>query len=270
MPFIEFNGAQIYYETKGVGPAVLFVHAGIADSRMWDDQWEAFAEHYQVIRLDTRGFGQTVGTDVEYSNRADVRAVLDHLGVEKAALIGCSRGGQIVTDTALESPERVWALVSVCGGLGGFDWDDAPQAEIDVFEEADRLFEAREWEAVLEIEARIWVDGFHRTPGQVPKAVRDKVIAMNRQSLIHVDEGGRPIVLDPPAIDRLASIQCPVLITYGDLDTSHTLAVGNYLAANVAGAQKHIFANSAHVPNMEHPEEFNRVVLDFLGNVRKG
>ncbi|KXK22741.1 MAG: alpha/beta hydrolase [Chloroflexi bacterium OLB15] len=269
MPFLEFNGAKIYYETEGAGPAVVFIHAGIADSRMWDDQWAAFAEHYQVIRYDTRGYGQTVGSEVSYSNRADLRAILDHLGIEKAALIGCSRGGQIAIDAILENPERVWTYISVCGGLSGFVWDAVPQDQHDALEEAERLFESREWDAVLEAEARIWVDGFHRSPDQVSETVRDKMIAMNRQSFAHLDEGGESIPLDPPAVNRLAQVQCPALIMIGELDASHVLARGNYLAENITDAQKYIFKNAAHLPNMEHPEEFNRVALAFLDEAQK-
>lgn len=269
MPFLEFNGAKLYYETGGTGLAVVFVHAGIADSRMWDEQWDLFAEHYQVIRYDARGFGQTVSSDVEYANHDDIRALLDHLGIQKVALIGCSRGGQIAIDTILENPERVWAYISVCGGLGGFVWEGMPQNEHDAFEDAQRLFEAGEWDAVLEAEARIWVDGFHRSPDQVPEDVRDKMIAMNRQSLIHLDEGGRSILLDPPAVERLSEIQCPVLVILGELDASHVLARGNYLAENIVGAEKYSFKNAAHLPNMEHPEEFNRIALAFLNGAKK-
>ncbi len=272
MPFLEFNGAKIYYETEGAGPAVVFVHAGIADSRMWDDQWAAFAEHYQVVRYDTRGYGQTVGSEVSYSNRADLRAILDHLGIEKAALIGCSRGGQIVADTTVETPERVWALVTVGGGISGdipgIEWESMPQIEIDALEEADRLVEMGDWDAAAEAEAHAWVEGFYRTPEQVSKPMRDKVKTMLLQSYTHYDEGGQPIVLDPPGSGRLNEITCPVLITYGDVDETATRLIGDYLADNIPGAQKYIFANSAHVPNMEHVEEFNRVVLSFLEKAR--
>jgi len=268
MPFLEFNGAKLHYETKGSGPAVVFVHAGIADSRMWDDQWDVFAEHYKVVRYDTRGYGQTVGSDVSYSNRADLRAIMDHLGIQKAALIGCSRGGQISADTTVESPDRVWALVTVGGGISGdipgIEWDDMPQLERDAFEVIDRLTESGDLDAAAEAETHAWVEGFYRTPDQVSKPVRDKVKAMILQSYTHNDQGGQPIVLDPPGSGRLEEIHCPVLITYGDVDETATRLIGDYLAANISGTQKYIFANSAHVPNMEHPEEFNRVVLAFL------
>ncbi len=268
MPSLEYNGANLHYETRGAGPVVVFVHAGIADSRMWDDQWDIFAQRYQVVRYDTRGYGQTIGSDVAYSNRADLRAIMDQLGIEKAALVGCSRGGQISADTTVETPKRVWALVTVGGGISGdipgIDWDAMPKLEMDAFEEGERLMEVGDLNALAELEAHAWVEGFYRTPDQVSKPMRDKVKTMLLQSYTHRDEGGQPIVLDPPGSGRLDEIKCPVLITYGDVDETATRLIGDYLAANIPDAQKYIFANSAHVPNMEHAEEFNRVVLNFL------
>ena len=88
--FVEHNGTRLFYETAGEGSALAFIHAGICDSTMWDAQFYAFAEQYQVVRHDMRGFGRSEPSDAVYSPHDDLRAVLDHLGIERATLLGCS------------------------------------------------------------------------------------------------------------------------------------------------------------------------------------
>ncbi|MBA3390029.1 MAG: alpha/beta fold hydrolase, partial [Rubrobacter sp.] len=92
MSTVEVNGASIHYETLGDGDALFLVHAGIADRRMWDPQMETFSRQYRVIRHDMRGFGETPTIAGPYSHHEDLRGLLDHLGVERAAFVGCSMG----------------------------------------------------------------------------------------------------------------------------------------------------------------------------------
>ena len=90
---LETNGARIYYEADGAGDPVVLIHAGVANLRMWDDQVEALRNSYRMIRYDTRGYGRTETDAVEFSNRADIAALLDHLGEASAHVLGLSRGG---------------------------------------------------------------------------------------------------------------------------------------------------------------------------------
>ena len=116
MPFLEHDGARIHYEVAGPddAPAILFLHAGVATSAMWDPQFRDLSRDHRVVRYDLRGFGRTESQDVPFSNRSDAIAVLDAAGVDRATLVGASRGGTIALDTAVEFPERVnWALVPV-------------------------------------------------------------------------------------------------------------------------------------------------------------
>ncbi len=128
----------------GEGEPVVLIHAGIANLRMWDEQVPALADSYRVIRYDTRGFGRTETEDVPFSNRADIAALLDHLGEESAHLVGISRAGQIALDFALESPERVRSLVVATGGISGYD---APDDDSSLCEQAEKLWEAKDWES---------------------------------------------------------------------------------------------------------------------------
>src|SRR4051812_9090057 len=158
--YVEYPGTKLYYEVDGDGPALTFVHAGVAHLRMWDAQVDEFKDRYTVIRYDERGFGQTNTEDVPYSNFDDLRRLLDHLGVEQTHLVGNSRGGMISLDFALEYPDRVRSLTLVGSGIGGFDNDDP--ALTPIFEEIERLWEAKDYPQVVELETQMWTDG----PGQ--------------------------------------------------------------------------------------------------------
>src|SRR6266545_7537422 len=120
--YLDVPGGQLYVEEDGSGPPILLLHAGIANLRAWDAMVPGLtAAGFRAIRYDARGFGRSTTEDVSFSNRADAIAVLDALGVSRAALVGNSRGGQIAIDSALEFPDRVAALVTIGSGPGGFD-----------------------------------------------------------------------------------------------------------------------------------------------------
>ncbi len=105
--YMTFDGAKIYYETAGQGEALLLVHAGFVDSRMWDDQFMFFARNYRVIRFDMRGFGRSDPAQGPVVRRHEIESLMNHLGIQNAALVGCSMGGANVLDFALEHPDRV-------------------------------------------------------------------------------------------------------------------------------------------------------------------
>ena len=101
------------YEAAGDGAAVLLMHAGISDRRMWDGQWAALAERFHAIRFDARGFGASADPSRPYTLHGDALDVLDALEVERAAVVGASMGGGAALDMALAVPHRVSALVTV-------------------------------------------------------------------------------------------------------------------------------------------------------------
>lgn len=174
----EVNGARIFYEVAGEGEPLVLVHAGIADSRMWEDQLTAFAARYRVIRHDLRGFGMTAMVEGPFSHHEDLRALLDSLDVERAHLVGCSMGGGAVLDFALEYPQRVGNLVLVGSAVGGFAPDIDPPRQWDEILAAD---EAGDLERVSELEVQVWVDGPRRSSEEVDASIRDLVL-----SLIHI------------------------------------------------------------------------------------
>ncbi|CAA9387078.1 MAG: hypothetical protein AVDCRST_MAG03-333 [uncultured Rubrobacteraceae bacterium] len=259
---VAVNGAELYYEAGGGGEPLVLVHAGIADARMWDTQVDAFSAHYRTIRHDMRGFGRSPMVEGPYSHHADLRVLLDALEVERASFVGCSRGGGAVLDFALENPGRIGALVLVGAAVGGFEFDEEPPEEWDELVAAD---DAGDLERVSELEVRMWVDGPGRGPGAVDPAVRDLVREMNlialKNEALGIDEELEP---QPPAATRLPQIHAPTLVVVGDEDRPRTLAAADLLAEELPNVRKVVMPGTAHLPNMERPGEFNRLVLEFL------
>ena len=262
---VEVPGATLFWESTGRGHALVLVHAGICDQSMWDDDVPSFAGGHQVITYDCRGYGATRSTDVAFSNRADLIAVLDNLGIARASLLGCSRGGAIVLDTTLEYPDRVSALIWVNGGLGGLEHESTPE-EVALFESEEPLAEARDWAGLADLDVRIWVDGIGQSPTRVPAHIRERVRAMSLANYVAEHPAGQPIVLDPPAAGRLGEIAVPTLIVEGELDPSDTHAAADALATGIAGARRVTMKGVAHLPNLERADDFRRIVRDFLAS----
>jgi 3-oxoadipate enol-lactonase len=263
---LETNGARIYYEVDGAGDPVVLIHAGVANLRMWDDQVAVLRDSYRVIRHDTRGFGRTETDAVEFSNRADVAALLDHLGEASAHIVGLSRGGSIALDFAVEYPHRVRSLVVAAGGVGGYDaGDEAPQG----WDQVEAWTAAREWTPVAEWETAYWADGPGQPPDRLDAAIRAKVhdwILTNYQA---EKEEGQPQRLDPPAVGRLGELRAPLLVMVGTLDDPGTKASMRHLAQAVPGARLEVFEGSAHMLNLEQPDRFNRLLLEFFGEAAR-
>lgn len=259
--YADLNGARFYYEVAGSGDALVLVHAGIADGRMWDEQFELLAQDYIVVRYDRRGFGKTKMVAGDFSQHADLYALLKFLKLERATLLGCSQGGKTVLDLTLEHPLMVNALVLVASAVGGFAFPGAPSKLLEELEEAESLGDL---ERVNELELRLWVDGPHRAPEQVDQRVRERVREMNLIALRTPAGLGRELQLEPPAAGRLEEIRVPTLVVIGNLDTPKTQAAARLLAEKISGARKVSIEGTAHLPNMEQPEEFNRHVLEFL------
>lgn len=263
----EVNGAKLFYEIEGEGDPLVLVHAGIADNRMWEGQVETFARLYRVIRPDLRGFGRSPMVPGPYSHPDDLRALLDYLGVDRASFVGCSMGGAAVLDFALENPGRVEALVLVGSAISGFEFDEEPPEEWDGIVAAG---EAGDLERVSELEVRMWVDGPRRGPDAVDPAVRDLVREMNLIALENeAAQLGEELEAGVPAASRLSAIHAPTLVLVGDEDRPRTLAAAVLLERDLPYVRKTVMSGTAHLPNMERREEFDRLVLGFLRDLRR-
>lgn len=271
--FLPINGANLYYVDEGSGPAVTMVHAGVADHRQWDDQAAALAGAYRVIRFDLRGFGQSEAPAGDARIWEDLRGVLDALGVERTALMGCSMGGAAAIDFTVTYPERVGALITVGSGLSGSE-HDVPPEQMAVFEEGEAAQKAGDEQRLNELEERIWQVGFARTPEQVSSEARRRFRAMNDNNNRRFFAGeGHDInwlSLDPPAAGRLGGLNIPTLVIVGSGDVASVVATADDIATGIPGARKAVMPNLGHLPNLDEPEAFNRMIQEFLSAVWHG
>jgi len=260
--FLGSEGARLYYEVAGEGHPLLLIHAGIADSRMWDEQFSVFAQHYRVIRYDMRGYGKTEVPAGLISNHGDVANLLSHLYVEKAHILGISFGGLVALDFTLAYPEMVAALILVTPSVSGRQLSEREQQ---FNEEENAYLEKEDLAGATEVNLRMWVDGPKRTPEQVAPAVRERVRQMQMHAFsVPVPEEAEELLLSPPAYARLAEVHAPTLLLVGDADLPDRLTLTDELASAIAGAQQVVIPGVAHMVSMEKPEEFNHIVLNFL------
>lgn len=269
MPYLDVPGAKLYYEVDGPedAPALVFIHAGIAHLRMWDPQIEHYAGRYRVVRYDTRAFGKSFSDAVEFSNRADLRALLDHLGVQKAVIVGCSRGGNIALDFALESPDRASAVVMVCSAPPPPDFEP-PADEAALDEKMNELYEAKQYRELVEAELKMWVIGVRRDATVLSPDYIQAFRQMMIENLVHLEKPTpTAITLQPPSSERLNEITFPLLIITGEEDESFARAGAAHVMAHVPTAHTVIMPAAAHVPSFEHPSRFNTILDDFLRQV---
>ena len=266
--FVNVPGGRLAVHDFGTGPAIVLLHAGIVDSWAWEPLTPfLLGAGYRVVAFDRRGSGGSSSEDVPFSNRADVMAVLDALGIGRACLVGNSIGGQVAIDTAVEFPGRVAALITIGANLAGYDVEPTAE-EAALFDEMDRLEEAGEPEAIADLDVRVWLDGPGQPSDRVPDEIRELVREMDLEAIrARRDPArprGRPIPLDPPAGGQLARLTMPVLAIAGALDASDVTAVADHLEAQVPTATALIMPDVAHMIGLEAPDALAHAILGLV------
>jgi 3-oxoadipate enol-lactonase len=243
---------------------VLLLHAGIADSRMWQPQVGVLeAAGYGVIAPDLRGFGERPLEPAPFSYVRDAEALLDG----PAAVAGCSLGGRVALELAVHRPDLVERLVLIAPGFPRWEWSDETRAGWAAEEAA---YESGDLEAAAEESVHLWIDGPNRSREQVDPKLRAAVTEMvlrsyERQQGAWEAGADEEEVLDPPLGGRLGEVRCPTLVLVGEEDVADMRAIAAHLAESIDGARLVTVAGAAHLPSLERPDEVNALLLAFLG-----
>ncbi|MFE9220158.1 alpha/beta fold hydrolase [Streptomyces lavendulae] len=263
------------HDAAGSGPALVLLHSGVCDRRMWDPQWEALqAAGYRVVRADLRGFGETPAETGDYDPVADVWELLDSLGIERAALVGASYGGKLALAAAARHPERVTALALLASGLPG----RAPSAELRAWgAREDALLEADDLEGAVALNVETWL-GPDATPG-TRAAVADMQrhafrIQLAAEAAAETAEPSVPAANEaeaaaeqiPPTAPTfdLSGIAAPALAISGAHDFADFREIAVALADLLPNARHLDLDWAGHLPSLERPEEVTALLLDFL------
>jgi pimeloyl-ACP methyl ester carboxylesterase len=217
-----------------------------------------------------RGYGKSDPLQAPTSRRAELYALLKHLQIEAAYLVGCSLGVTAVLDLTLEHPQMTRGLVMVNGVPSGFEMQGPPPANVTAMIEA---MQKRDLPRISELQLRLWIDGPFRQPNEVDPVVRQRAAQMNQAPVRHftavVADMPPADPLTPPAIERLQDVHVPTLVIAGALDDPQIQRAADTLATGIKGARKVVIPGAAHIPSMEKPAEFNRILLDFLAGIER-
>ena len=257
--FAEVNGTCLYYEIAGDGDPLVLIHGFSLDTRLWDDQVQPFARRYQVIRYDLRGFGRAAPPDHPYAHADDLGALLEHLGVARAHVVGLSLGGTVALDFALAYPAATQQLVLIDSGLAGFRTRDKQTRSVlkPVFTKGR--------EAGVEAAKQLWLESPLFAPAREQPAVYERLVAMvtdySGWHFINREPTREPA---PPAARRLAEIRAPTLVIVGERDVAAMRAIAGTLADEIPNAREVVLPGVGHLANLEAPAAVNSLVLGFL------
>jgi len=259
--FPSCDGDLAYLDT-GSGDLVVLLHSGYVDHRVWDDQIPAFAAEYRVIAPDVRGHGSSANATKPFRWADDLAALLRHLDAGPAVLVGLSMGGVIATDTALEYPELVRAVVTCGAATGDFQYTDDWTRQIQA--EYARTLGAGDIEGWLDVFVRV-VPGPYRSADDVDPDISRRLREMAFNSISKHTPGEKDWhVRVTDSWSRLPKIDVPVLTVNGTLEPPELLDAAERLARTVPDGRARTVEDTAHYLNMEKPEVFSKILLEFL------
>lgn len=250
---VPVPGGEVWAEdTGGDNPPLLLLHPGIGDSRIWDPLMPELTGTHRIVRYDARGFGRSPAATAEFTLLGDCVAVLDHLGIGRTPIVGCSQGGGTALGLALAQPERVEALILLCPGIPGYVAAEEP--------EVDAAFEAAVAEgldAITDLGLKLWA-----AAGSTPDAVEQLRSASQAwlTSSMFLRE-------DPPVFDRLGEIAVPASLMIGDLDRPSLIASNIEAAARIPGCELIEVPGLDHLPPLRVPEMVLQQIADTLARV---
>lgn len=268
MPTTRLNDIDVYYEEHGDPNAepVLLIMGFVMNASAWGPQIDALKPRYHVIAFDNRGAGRTTQPGGAYTVpqlAADAAALLDHLGITSAHIVGASLGGMIAQEFALRYPARVRTLTLLCTTAGG---SHSPGFDA-LTERAKELLDLTEMapvtpERVQEFALELFTPEFLKAPG--PGFMAMVVETAQHPSTLAGAQGQMRAILGHDTYDRLPQIAAPTLVMAGADDVMVDAANAPILAERIPGAQLRIYPGLRHGFNAEQPELVNAEIMAFL------
>ncbi|MGC0312420.1 alpha/beta fold hydrolase [Kitasatospora acidiphila] len=239
------------YDSGGDGPPVVLLHPGVGDAGIWEPMLPGLTARYRVIRYDVRGYGNSPAPTVPYSMSADLVSVLDHFGLERVPLVGCSMGGATALAMALQHPERVSALALLCPGVSGYEWPPTPELDA----EYDALVAAGDLDGLTAWGLRVW-----------GAAGSDPAAAAQLRSAAKAWPGEDEFLReDPPSYDRLGEVAVPSALLVGDLDWPPQIELNLEMARRLPGCRLTVLPGVDHLPPLRAPQLLVDAVSALLG-----
>ena len=263
--YIPIADHQIYYQSKGEGAPIIFLHGGYLHLGMWEEQMNYFAENgYQAIAYDDIGHGKTKDGEQEILGANVLKVVMDSLKLEKAQLVGLSWGSMIAVDFCLEYPDRVEKMVLASPGLNGWEYFQDSLAGTN-YQLRQKAKAAADTSAFVEMFMRNWSDGPAQPTIRLKPAIRNKIQGFMMETVTnHWGKNWSLLSSNPPARQRLNEIQQPVLLTKGALDAEDIHEIVEIYSENLPNVFRLEIPNVAHTLNLEEVELFNEKVLKFI------
>jgi 3-oxoadipate enol-lactonase len=251
--YVPVSGeGRLWTEKSGDGMPVVLLHGSVQDSRLWDGVFPELGRHRTAIRYDARGLGRSTLPTAPFRYEDDLLAVLDHFGIERAALVGLSMGGEVALDFTLEHPERVRSLTLVAASASGHDWPPSP--ELDAYTEANRGDDA---DRLAELELAVWASLGDRAPGYRAIATMVTENAKVRAAV----EKGHVRFPEENAVEHLGRVRVPATVVVGDHDHPEIGVIARRLAEGIPGARLEMVAGADHYLPLRAPERLTEIIL---------
>jgi pimeloyl-ACP methyl ester carboxylesterase len=268
---IDVPAARLHVIDAGdpSAPTIVLLHAWVVDSRAWDDVAPLLVDAgYRVGRFDTRGFGFTEATAGTFTPAADVIAVLDALGIGRAAIVGNSGGGRVATEVALDHPDRIVALVTIGSGVRGYEVPLTPEEHV-IDDRSDALdaTEPLDVDALVAFDIQVWLNGPFAPADRTSAALQARMEEMDRRSYPPFAPDMTSVYSEPPAVERLDDLRVPVMAIIGELDFPSINTSARYLIEHVPDGRLVAWPDVAHLPSLEVPERLAAALIEFLAPV---
>ena len=258
--FAKVNGTGLYYEITGEGEVLVLLHSGFTDLRLWDEQFNFLGKYFKVIRYDIRGFGKSGKPSEPFSHYEDLKGLFDYLNIKKAHLMGVSTGGSIAIDFTLEYPELVNCLVLSGPSLSGYSptVDDVSEqmslAGMSIAKKDEKYNESVEFM----LNNPIWKQSDSKARQHLKNMFMDTSLEWALEDIAKT--------VNPPASERLSEITKRTLLILGSEDSKPIKEIARVLESDIIMLKKFEISGTGHLPNLDKPDKFNKLVLELLMN----